>query len=197
MQHYRDASTNPSIFLRLKETDTEPREIAWEQFHARYVPVITGFARRLGGKSRDVDDVVQEVLLGFYLKSPTFVYDPSKGRFRRYLKVCVYNALKKRFGDKSRLLGKPLDEVDPESIAVDNLWNDVWEQQLLKRAVEVLRNEQGHTKTFTAFEKYVLLSEEPQQIAKDLDLHINTVYRAKDQLTRLLKVRLAQLREDE
>ena len=51
--------------------------------------------------------------------------------------------------------------------------------------------------SFTAFEKYVLLNEEPQQIARELDLHINTVYRAKDQLTRLLKVRLAQLREDE
>src|SRR5215475_16051245 len=110
MQYYRDASTNPSIFLRLKESDAKPREIAWEQFHSRYVPVIAGFARRMGGKDRDVDDVVQDVLLGFYLKSPTFVYDPSKGRFRRYLKVCTYNALKKRFGEKSRFLGQPLDE---------------------------------------------------------------------------------------
>ncbi|MGH7178184.1 MAG: sigma factor, partial [Tepidisphaeraceae bacterium] len=90
-----DATTNPSIFLRLKQSDTAPREIAWAEFHKRYAPIITAFAQRLGARSQDVDDVVQDVLLGFYSKSPTFIYDPAKGRFRGYLKVCTYRALSK------------------------------------------------------------------------------------------------------
>src|SRR3954452_5703362 len=141
MEFYRDASTNPSIFLRLKDSDSAPREVAWGEFQSRYVPVIASFTRRLGGKPRDVDDVVQDVLLGFFVKSPTFVYDPSKGRFRKYLKVCTYHALQKRFGRSARLLGTPIDEIDPESVAVEKVWDDVWEQQLLHRAIDVIRTE--------------------------------------------------------
>jgi len=144
-----------------------------------------------------VDDVIQDVLLGFFLRSPTFVYDPSKGRFRRYLKICTYRALQKRFGKSSQLLGRPLDEIDPESVAVDKVWNDVWEQQLLHRAVDDLRKEMGHTKTFTAFERYVLLDESADKVASELDVHINTVYRAKDQITRLLRARLSTIRDEE
>src|SRR4051812_29101208 len=76
-----ESATNPTIFLRLKESDSAPREIAWNEFSARYAPVIGGFARRLGARPQDIDDVVQDVLMGFFVKSPTFVYDPSKGRF--------------------------------------------------------------------------------------------------------------------
>ena len=31
-----DLSTNPTIFLRLRQTDPQPREMAWDQFSARY-----------------------------------------------------------------------------------------------------------------------------------------------------------------
>ena len=191
------ATTNPSIFLRLNAADPHPREIAWDEFTRRYVPIIAGFARRLGGKPQDVDDVVQDVLLGFFLKSPAFVYDPSKGRFRRYLKICTYHALQKRLDKNAKLLGKPLGEIDPESVAVDNVWNDLWEQQLMSRAIEGIRQEIGHTRSFAAFEKYVVLEQPADQVAQALGLHIKTVYRAKDQITRLLKARLNTMRQDD
>jgi RNA polymerase sigma-70 factor (ECF subfamily) len=191
------ASTNPSIFLRLRTSDRRPREVAWDEFSSRYVPVIAGFARRLGAKSQDVDDVIQDVLLGFFLKSPSFVYDPSKGRFRRYLKVCTYHALKKRLGGSLRLLGRRLDEVDPESVAVEDVWNDAWEQQILSRAIEEIRRDSGHTRAFSAFERHVMREEPADAVANDLGLHIKSVYRAKDQFTRLLKARLTALRDED
>src|SRR5262249_20106559 len=117
-------ATNPTIFLRLKESDAAPRELAWDDFKSRYQPVIGAFARRFGAKEQDVDDVVQDVLLGFFLKSPTFVYDPAKGRFRGYLKVCTYRALQKRLGHEARLHGKSLEETSPEDLAVEQVWND-------------------------------------------------------------------------
>src|SRR4051812_28013669 len=107
-----DYATNPTIFLRLRAADEKPREIAWDDFSARYSPIVTAFARRLGAKTQDIDDIVQDVMLGFFLKSPTFVYDPSKGRFRGYLKVCTYRALQKRLGHEARLHGTPLDKID-------------------------------------------------------------------------------------
>src|SRR3954471_7466535 len=115
-------STNPTIFLRLRATDAEPREFAWDQFSARYPPTTASSARRLGARRQDVDDLVQDVLLGFFLKSPTFTYDPTKGRFRGYLKVCTYRALHKRLGAAARLADRPLDAVDPEEVAIDQVW---------------------------------------------------------------------------
>src|SRR5881227_3744235 len=135
-----NVTTNPSIFLRLKQSDPAPREIAWEEFHARYAPVILSFAQRLGARQPDVDDVVQDVLLGFFSKSPTFIYDPSKGRFRGYLKVCTYRALRShQEKNSSRRAGISLEQLDPAVLAIEQVWNDVWEQQQLARAIHQLR----------------------------------------------------------
>jgi len=192
-----DASTNPSIFLRLNQVDATPRELAWDEFHKRYAPVIAAFARRLTARPQDVDDVVQDVLLGFFAKSPTFVYDPSKGRFRGYLKVCTYRALRKRLGHEARFHGKPLELVDPEEVSIEQVWNDVWEQQKFRRVLEEVRQTMGETKTFRAFEMYVVFDQPAQSVAEKLSLHINSVYRAKDQITRMLQEKVAALSDDD
>jgi RNA polymerase sigma-70 factor (ECF subfamily) len=192
-----DSTTNPTIFLRLNATSEKPREIAWDEFGRRYAPVISAFARRLGAKPQDVDDIVQDVLLGFFLKSPTFTYDPNKGRFRGYLKVCTYRALRKRVGHELRLAGKPLDEIDAESVPVDQVWNDVWEQEILRRALEEIRETMGTTKTFMAFEKYVVLDQSAQSVAEKLDMHVNSVYRAKEQITKLLQDRVLAMTDED
>jgi RNA polymerase sigma-70 factor (ECF subfamily) len=188
-----DATTNPTIFLRLRESDQHPREIAWDQFNSQYAPIIASFARRLGARPQDVDDVVQDVLLGFFLKSPTFIYDPSKGRFRGYLKVCTYRALHKRLGSAARLNGTPIDQIDPQAMAIDQVWNDVWEQEQLRRALDEVRQTMGQTKTFRAFEWYVVFDQPAQSVADKLDMHINSVYRAKEQITRLLQEKVASM----
>ena len=46
-----DPTTNPTIFLRLRAGDAAPREIAWDEFNARYAPIIAGFARRLATRA--------------------------------------------------------------------------------------------------------------------------------------------------
>jgi RNA polymerase sigma factor (sigma-70 family) len=182
--------TNPSIFLRLNGTGTNARRLAWQEFHDRYAPIIAAFARRLGAKSQDVEDVVQDVLVGFYAKSPTFVYDPDRGRFRAYLKTCTCHVLGRRAGARGKRIGLSLDRLDPESIEVEQVWNDVWEQERLRVAVEELRAESGSTKAFRAFELYVILDHAPQEVARKLDMHLDSVYRAKEQVTARLRAKL-------
>jgi len=191
----RHLETNPSIFLRLNRTDTMLRELAWKEFHERYAAAIAGFARQVGVRAPDViDDVVQDVMIGFYSKSPTFVYDPSKGRFRGYLKTCTFHAVQRRLGHDAKLGGVPLDQVDAEALEVEQAWNDVWEQEQLRRAVEELRKEIGSTKTFRAFEMYVILDLAPQDVSRRLDLHIDNVYRSKESVTRMLREKLDAIR---
>lgn len=190
-------TTNPSIFLRLRAADPAPRELAWDDFHRRYAPIIAGFAKRLGCRPQDVDDVVQDVLIGFFATSPTFVYDPAKGRFRGYLKVCTYRSLHRRFGKEVKVKGKPLEEVDPEEVSIEQAWNDVWEQELLRRALDEVRESMGQSKTFRAFEHYVVFDHPAESVAQKLDMHINSVYRAKEQITKLLREKLVVMKEED
>jgi RNA polymerase sigma factor (sigma-70 family) len=193
----RQPETNPSIFLRLNRSDTAVRELAWNEFHQRYAAAIAGFARQIGVRPSDVEDVVQDVLVGFYSRSPTFVYDPARGRFRGYLKTCTFHAVQRRLGRDVTFRGLPLDQLDPEALEVEQVWNDVWEQEQLRSAVEQLRQEIGVTKTFRAFELYVILDLSPQEVSRRLDMHIDNVYRAKESVTRMLRERLNAIRASE
>ena len=84
----------------------------------------------------------------------------------------------------------PLDQVDSESLELTQVWNDVWEQEQLRRAVEEVRREMGTTKTFRAFEMYVILDMAAQEVSQRLALHIDNVYRAKETVTRMLREKL-------
>lgn len=190
-------TTNPSIFLRLKQSDAAPREFAWEQFHARYAPIIAGFAQRMGATPHDLDDVVQDVMLGFFAKSPTFVYDANKGRFRGYLKVCTFRALAAHLGKRAKFRGVPLDQIDPEAVSIEHEWSAIWEQELFQRAMQQLREEMGETKSFRAFEQYVAFNHPAESVAATLDLHITSVYRAKREFTRLLRERVQAIDDDD
>src|SRR5580700_10430981 len=79
--------TRASIFNRLKSTRTNDRELAWSEFRGRYAPIIAGFAKRCGASSQDIEDIVQDVMSGFFSVSEGFAYDPAKGRFRGWLKT--------------------------------------------------------------------------------------------------------------
>ena len=187
---YDRLTTNPTIFLRLKQSDEAPREFAWEQFHARYAPIIVGFAQRLGAKGQDLDDIVQDVMIGFFSKSPTFVYEPSKGRFRGYLKVCTYRAVTANLGKQARFDGVPLDQIDPQAVAIEHAWDATWDQELFQRAMQQLRAEMGESKSFRAFEQYVAHDQSAEIVAANLDLHITSVYRAKREITAILRQRV-------
>lgn len=188
------ASTNPSIFVRLRDHASDTRELAWEEFDSKYRPMIQAFTRRLGMSAQDSDDVVQDVLLGFFSRSPTFVYDPGKGRFRYYLRSCVRHAIVKRLERRVASLDSLPQLAD--DLALDHVWNDVWESESLRQAIEAVRVEIGPGKTFLAFERFVMFEEPADVVAAKVGLHINSVYRAKDQVLQLLHQKLRALRLD-
>ena len=107
------------------------------------------------------------------------------------------HAVHRRLGRDAKFRGVPLENVDAESLEVEQAWKDVWEQEQLRRAIEELRSEMGATKTFRAFEMYVILDLPAQEVSQRLALHIDNVYRAKETITRLLRDKLNTLRASE
>jgi RNA polymerase sigma-70 factor, ECF subfamily len=210
-------ATRSSIFLKLQTSDAGPREVAWRQFYDRYAPVISGYARRKGASAQQADEVVQNVISGFFEASPRFVYDPAQGRFRGYLKSCVSRALARVNRRRSTAPTTPsssgaaaaaaraavsIDELELPDKRVDeqDLWERLWRQQLLRRAVEVARqhySRKGKLKTFLAFEQNVLFGVPAADVAKDLGMKVNSVHAAKVRLTEKVRQIRAMLEEEE
>lgn len=185
------------MFERLNATEPREREQAWVDFLTRYGPVIAAFARRCGASPQDINDIVQDVTYAFLSVSSEFRYDPARGRFRGWLKTCTVRAAIRRAGKNLRFRGVPLDQLQDTELAVDPVWNDIWEQQLVARAISQLRHDYGTTLAFKAFEQYVLLDRSAEKVAEELNTTLDNVHQAKTRMLKRLRGIVAQLRSEE
>src|SRR6059058_3878997 len=84
--------TSPSLLYRLRQHPEDAA--AWQRFDALYRPLLETWLRRHALQPHDADDLVQQVLEVVVRELPTFDYDPSKGRFRGWLKAILANRLR-------------------------------------------------------------------------------------------------------
>lgn len=197
-----DAATDPSIFLKLRHSDPAPREVAWRQFYNRYAPVIAGYARGRGANAQQADEVVQDVISGFFAASPRFAYDPSRGRFRAYLRACAAHALARL---RTPAPPAPRAVVPVEELAIlderdEQLWDRLWREQVLRRALDLAREHyarRGKVHTFLAFEQNVIRGRPADETARAVGISIASVHAAKSRVTEKLRELRASIEQDE
>lgn len=189
--------THPSIFLRLRADGTLDRQLGWEEFNRIYGPVIAGFARNSGLKPQEVDDILQDVLLGFFRVVDNFVYDPRKGRFRGYLKRVTLNAIRSRRRRRRPQQNVP-EEMDPaaEGSDLENAWEREWTEHLLRRALEEVRAT-VQPKTMQAFELYGIKGMPAEEVAKETGMTEAAIRHAKMRVLDQLRDSVRRLREEE
>jgi DNA-directed RNA polymerase specialized sigma24 family protein len=141
-----------------------------------------------------VDDIVQDVMTAFW-KAKEFTYDPSKGRFRSWLKTCTVRAAIRLKGKALKLGGVSLQDIPLVDVAVEPVWNDVWEAQLVSLALDQLRRVYGSTVAFKAFEQYALFDRPAEEVAAELQTSVDNVYQAKARMTANLRKLLRHIRE--
>jgi RNA polymerase sigma factor (sigma-70 family) len=180
--------TRATLLIRLSGSGPE-REVAWVEFYDTYAPIISGFARRLGARQHEVDDLVQDVVQAFFHVTPEFQYNPAAGRFRGYLRTCVWNKLAKQRRAAARQGTVPL--LEPDQAMVETVWNDVWETEKLGRALAVVRQRYAtnadRQRTFRAFEMCTLLDRSTEEVAAELGLSHESVRAAKSRVSRALR----------
>ena len=177
-------ATRATIFLRLQAEDSRQRELSWQEFRDRYAPVIVGVARHAGLSADEADDVLQDVLLAFFQVSPRFEYDPSKGRFRGYLKRAALNVIRRRRRRAAprSLAHDPADE-EIEDPHLSSGWDAAWEAQIMERALSEVRSHVD-PRTWEAFELYVTRSMPAEEVGARLGLSANSVHQAKSRVLR-------------
>ncbi len=188
--------TRATLLQRLK-ADGTAREIAWDEFYALYSPIIVRFARARGVRREDIDELVQDIVSGFFAVQPQFVYEPSRGRFRAYLMACVANAVRSRLRRSAKDPAKASGPRAPdESTADASDWDAAWKQTVLDAAVTRLREHYGDNRTFQAFEAVVIRGQSPEAVAASLGLSRDSVYQAKTRLLAKLRLELEAVEQE-
>jgi RNA polymerase sigma factor (sigma-70 family) len=195
---YDEPETRATIFLRLNDHAPRVREVAWEEFHARYAPLVQRFARSIGAPVEAAEAAVQEVMVGFFSASPTFTYDPSKGRFRGYLMRCTANAVRRQWRERARggragTLPLDWDERDPRIVEA---WEKAWQRERLRRVMEVVAQRERESRPVLAFRRVVIDGESPGAVAGELGIGVNAVHQARCRVGQMLRQELAEMAEE-
>tara|TARA_B100002051_G_scaffold107634_1_gene102690 strand:+ start:1308 stop:2387 length:1080 start_codon:yes stop_codon:yes gene_type:complete len=190
-------ATRASIFIRLRSDGSLDRELGWSEFTEKYARVIAGFARNAGLRAQDADDVLQDVLLGFFRVSEQFEYDPERGRFRGYLKRVTLNAIRARHRRKrpSTFLKEDYDPPG-EMPDVDAAWDRQWTEQLLQRAMTEARGG-VEERTWKSFELYGVRGVPIEQVSQELDMTPAAIRHAKMRLVKQVREIVDRLRIEE
>lgn len=190
-------ATRASIFLRLRADGTIDRELGWNEFAEKYSRVIAGFARNAGLKAQEVDDVLQDVLMGFFRVSADFNYDPAKGRFRGYLKRVTLNAIRSRHRRRRPDVNlAPEWEPPAHDEVTDAAWDRQWTEQLLFRAMDQVR-ERVEERTWKSFELYGMRGAAIESVAEETGMTPQAIRHAKMRITRQIRELVDTLRDEE
>lgn len=194
--------TRRSLLSRLRNWDDQE---AWRVFFDTYWKLIYNAAIRAGLNEAEAQDVVQETVIGISRKIPEFVYDPAKGSFKTWLMRQttwrIAGQLRKRLPVETALAtprtgGRTtaMERVpDPAIPALESLWDEEWENNLLDAAFRRIRSKVD-AKQLQIYDLCVRKRWPASKVAQDLRVGTARVYLAKHRVGNLLKKELLDLK---
>jgi RNA polymerase sigma-70 factor (ECF subfamily) len=192
-----DYTTHTTLLARLSE-GVDPA--AWKEFHDRYADLIRGFALRYGLQPADCDDIAQEVLLTLSRSMNGFQYDPSKGKFRSYLKTLALRTIFRNWRQKRAHPSLETIEKEkagaPANPELEAMWEDEWRRHHIRRAMRRLEPEFSDENRL-AFSQYAVRGLPAEDTAKVLGISVDQVYQAKSRILRRLIEMIGEQVEDE
>ena len=192
--------TRGSLLIQLNAGETIERELSWETFWDRYVPLIKGFARRAGAGEEESDDIAQEVMTNFFKSASRFEYDPSAGRFRGYLKACTLNAMRSRWRRQNREvdIDAGTDIVIADENHAEHEWEQEWIRSAIARALDIVRrNTSMSEQSWEAFELYGRREIPITEVAEQLSMTPEAIRQVKSRISRLVRVEIERIRIEE
>jgi RNA polymerase sigma-70 factor (ECF subfamily) len=136
-------TTRSSLLLRIKDRRDGA---AWRQFDGIYRPMLYRFAIARGLADAEAEDVVQFCMAAIQEQIHSFEYDPSKGRFKGWLRTLVNNRIRNMMRDRherpaeSGVFQRPAEQLTP-----DEEFDRLWMVEHLKHAMGLVQSEVGET----------------------------------------------------
>lgn len=191
--------TSVTLLRKLAAQVTGEDEDNWVRFADLYVPAIRDFARSRCDE-RNVDDVVQEVLIGLVnaFRGNKFQPREGTGNFRTYLARMIRNRLCSVYRkEKARGLGLNVsaDDVDlavsGESVTASI--DEAWARSCHRAAVEhVLTKTLVSDRNKSLYRAFVLEGRPIDEVARTYGVTRNQVSQAKVRLGRMIEAVMAE-----
>ena len=187
-------TTSESLLLRLNDHSKLTRGDAWANFTKLYTPLIFYWARKMGLRSSDAADLVQEVMAIVLQKIGDFHYDSSRS-FRGWLRTVTLNQY------RQQLRKKKLNTVDtstsflathPDLNQAEQTWDQDYARSLLRNAMKLAQPDFS-PQTWAALEILMKSGRSVTSVAAETEMRPSTLYSAKARLTRRLKEQLEGL----
>jgi RNA polymerase sigma-70 factor (ECF subfamily) len=180
--------TPVSLLERLRKPD---EQAAWERFVELFTPFLYHCARRLGLRSADATDLVQDVFAVLVQKLPEFTYDPQRS-FRAWLRTVTLN----KWREKHRRRAGPgarAGEARPEELACPDgaaAFDEAeYRQHVTARALAIMQAQFQPT-TWKACWEHIVAGRPAADVAAELGLSEGAVYVASHRVLRRLRQEL-------
>jgi RNA polymerase sigma factor (sigma-70 family) len=183
------ARTSGTLLIRLRNTGDQQ---AWEEFYARYTPMIRGWCRQWF--PRELEDMVHEVMVLLVKRLRDFEYQPGK-RFRGYLKTVTHRLmadLKERSGRRPAVDGDGLVEAVEASLDLEHRLASEYDLELLGKAKDNVRR-RVESRTWSAYVETAEQGRPAAEVAKELGMKVGAVFQAKHHVLTLLQQEVKSL----
>lgn len=127
--------TTHSSFLKRIQSE---KDEAWLEFHEKYAGMIYRIGQKRGLTKEECNDLMTDVMVIFWKKVDSFIYDRERGLFRSYLaRIAHFAAINLFSGRKEeKMYFSEGTEYPPE---IDQIYMDEWRDYILSKALEDLQ----------------------------------------------------------
>lgn len=183
--------------LLLEALHEPSNETVWQEFDARYRPILVGLARQLGIQPDDAEEVAQETLTQFVRDYRAGKYDPSKGRLSAWIIAIARHRvldMHRARGKRRKWRGDSALSHLPDEEQLTRIWDAERDRVIFEQALAELREKSNvSTTTLRAFEMYALEGTPVETVARECGLTVAEVYRVKNRLTKRLREIVSRL----
>ncbi len=165
---------------------------AWLRLDRCFRAPVQRFAKKLGLRPEEADDVAQEALLAFASGLRKGNYDPERGRLSSWLFGIAYRKVLKarRKWHTDAKYGRGQNTIFWQEIPGEDeasqTWERLWQQHVFKRCLERVR-EEVRPRTFRAFELVAIENRSAEDVAAELGITRNAVFIAKHRILKRMR----------
>ena len=183
--------TSLSLLGRIRQSDDAD---SWNRLLDLYTPLIRSWLRKYEVESNDAEDLLQEVFATVAQEFPNFEHNQRTGAFRNWLRKILVFRLQNYWRGRKRLpkakggssiLGQ-LDLLEDGSSELSQLWNEQHDRNVVSRLMDLVKP-RFQNSTWEAFRRQMFMNQKPEQIAKDLDIGVGSVYMARNRVLAALR----------
>jgi RNA polymerase sigma factor (sigma-70 family) len=163
---------------------------AWQEFDARYRPLLISVGRRLGLSAVDAEDAAQDAVAAFLRDYQQGTYQRARGRLRDWLAGIMSHKVRDLQRRQMRA-DKTLRQTPPppptgEDNRINAIIDDEWGKAALRRCLEEARK-QVSPAMYESFELSALQLWPAGLVAKRLGLSVDAVYQNKRRVLQAIR----------